>query len=61
MFQVMRRSLSTLMKTIKADPKFIAGQPNGHTVAANRNVCVESVVELRLPPAIANQLEELVL
>ena len=44
-FQVMRRSHSTLMKTIKADPKLIADQM-GHTVDVNQNVYTQSGVEV---------------
>ncbi len=57
-FQVMRRTHSTLMKTIKADPKLIADQM-GHTVDVNQNVYTQSGVELRLP--LVNELEKLVL
>jgi integrase len=57
-FQVMRRTHSTLMKTIKGDPKLVADQL-GHTVDVNQNVYTQSGVELRLP--LVNQLEKLVL
>jgi len=57
-FQVMRRTHSTLMKTIKADPKLVADQL-GHTVDVNQNVYTQSGVELRLP--LVNELEKLVL
>ena len=57
-FQVMRRTHSTLMKTIKADPKLVADQLC-HTVDVNQNVYTQSGVELRLP--LVNELEKLVL
>lgn len=56
-FQVMRRSHSTLMKAIKADPKLVADQM-GHTLDVNQNVYTQSAVELRLP--LVNELEKLV-
>jgi integrase len=56
-FQVMRRSHSTLMKAIKADPKLVADQM-GHTLDVNQNVYTQSPVELRLP--LVNELEKLV-
>lgn len=57
-FQVMRRTHSTLMKTLKADPKLVADQL-GHTVDVNQNVYTQSGVELRV--RLVNQLEKLVL
>jgi integrase len=57
-FQVMRRTHSTLMKNIKADPKLVADQL-GHTVDVNQNVYTQSSVELRLP--LDNELEKLIL
>ena len=54
----MRRTHSTLMKTLKADPKLIADQM-GHTVDVNQNVYTQSGVELRQP--LVNQLEKLIL
>ena len=53
-FQVMRRTHSTLMKQLKADPKLVADQL-GHTVDVNQNVYTQSPVESRL--VIVNQLE----
>jgi integrase len=56
-FQVMRRSHSTLMKVIKADPKLVADQMV-HTLDVNQNVYTQSAVELRLP--LVNELEKLI-
>jgi integrase len=56
-FQVMRRSHSTLMKVLKADPKLVADQM-GHTLDVNQNVYTQSAVELRLP--LVNELEKLI-
>ncbi len=55
-FLVMRRTHSTLMKQMKADPKLVADQL-GHTVDVNLNVYTQSPVESRL--VIVNQLENL--
>jgi integrase len=54
-FQVMRRTHSTVMKQLKADPKLVADQL-GHTVDVNLNVYTQSPVESRL--VIVNQLEK---
>jgi integrase len=54
-FLVMRRTHSTLMKEIKADPKLVADQL-GHSLDVNQNVYTQSPVESRL--AIVNQLEK---
>jgi integrase len=56
-FQVMRRSHSTLMKGLKADPKLVADQM-GHTLDVNQNIYTQSSVELRLP--LVNELERLI-
>ena len=53
----MRRTHSTLMKEMKADPKLVAGQM-GHTLDVNHNVYTQSGVELRRP--LVNELERLV-
>jgi integrase len=53
-FQVLRRTHSTIMKQLKADPKLVADQL-GHTVDVNLNVYTQSPVESRL--VIVNQLE----
>ncbi len=55
-FLVMRRTHSTLMKQMKADPKLVADQL-GHTVDVNLNVYTQSPVESR--QVIVNQLENL--
>jgi integrase len=55
-FLVMRRTHSSLMKEMKADPKLVADQL-GHTVDVNLNVYTQSPVESRL--VIVNQLESL--
>jgi integrase len=52
----MRRTHSTLMKQLKADPKLVADQL-GHTLGVNQNVYTQSPVESRL--VIVNQLENL--
>lgn len=57
-FQVMRRTHSKLMKTLKADPKLIADQM-GHTVDVNQDVYTQTAVELRLP--LVDELQRLVL
>jgi integrase len=57
-FQVMRRTHSTLMKQIKADPKLVADQL-GHTLDVNQNVYTQSPVESRA--VIVNQLERLLI
>jgi len=54
-FQVMRRTHSTLMKELKADPKLVADQL-GHTLDVNQNVYTQSSVESR--QVIVNQLEK---
>jgi integrase len=54
-FLVMRRTHSTLMKQLKADPKLVADQL-GHSLDVNQNVYTQSPVESRL--VIVNQLEE---
>lgn len=51
----MRRTHSTLMKLLKADPKLVADQL-GHSLDVNQNVYTQSPVESRL--VIVNQLEE---
>jgi hypothetical protein len=53
-FQVMRRTHSTLMKQLKADPKLVADQL-GHTVDVNLNVYTQSPVASR--QVIVNELE----
>jgi integrase len=53
-FQVMRRTHSTLMKQLKADPKLVADQL-GHTVDVNLNVYTQSPVTSR--QVIVNELE----
>jgi len=55
-FLVMRRTHSTLMKHLKADPKLVADQL-GHTLDVNQNVYTQSPVESRR--VIVNQLESL--
>ena len=45
-FQVMRRTHSTLMKTLGADPKLVADQL-GHSLDVNQNVYTHSPVESR--------------
>jgi integrase len=55
-FLVMRRTHSTLMKQLKADPKLVADQL-GHTLDVNQNVYTQSPVESRL--LIVNQLESI--
>jgi hypothetical protein len=52
----MRRTHSTLMKQLKADPKLVAAQL-GHTLEVNQNVYTQSSVETRL--VIVNQLESM--
>jgi integrase len=54
-FLVMRRSHSTLMKQLKADPKLVADQL-GHSLDVNQNVYTQSPVESRL--VIVNELEK---
>ena len=54
-FQVMRRTHSSLMKELKADPKLVADQL-GHTVDVNLNVYTQSPVASR--QVIVNQLEQ---
>ena len=54
-FQVMRRTHSTLMKQLKADPKLVADQL-GHTLDVNLNVYTQSPVASR--QVIVNQLEQ---
>jgi integrase len=53
-FQVMRRTHSTLMKQLKADPKLVADQL-GHTVDVNLSVYTQSPVASR--QVIVNELE----
>jgi integrase len=53
-FHVMRRTHSTLMKQLKADPKLVADQL-GHTVDVNLNVYTQSPVASR--QVIVNELE----
>jgi len=55
-FLVMRRTHSSLMKELKADPKLVADQLE-HTVDVNLNVYTQSPVVSRL--VIVNQLENL--
>ena len=55
-FLVMRRTHSTLMKQLRADPKLVADQL-GHTLDVNQNVYTQSPVESRR--VIVNQLESL--
>lgn len=57
-FQVMRRTHSSLMKQLGADPKLVADQL-GHTLDVNQNVYTQSPVETRL--VIVNQLEKTLL
>jgi integrase len=54
-FLVMRRTHSTLMKQLKADPKLVADQL-GHSLDVNQNVYTQSSVESRL--VIVNELEK---
>lgn len=56
-FQVMRRTHSTLMKKLKADPKAVADQL-GHTVDVNQNVYTQTPVETRV--VLVNDLEGLI-
>src|SRR5262249_10346911 len=54
-FQVMRRTHSSLMKVLGADPKLVADNM-GHTLDVNQNVYTQSPVESRVP--IVNLLEQ---
>jgi len=54
-FQVFRRTNSTLMKQLGADPKLVADQL-GHTVDVNQNCYTQTSVASRL--GIVNQLEQ---
>lgn len=56
-FQVFRRTHSTLMKQLKADPKAVADQL-GHTVDVNQNVYTQTSVETRA--VLVNELERLI-
>ena len=57
-FQVMRRTHSSLMKALKADPKLVSDQM-GHSLDVNQNVYTQSSVEMRLP--LVNELESLLI
>jgi integrase len=54
-FQVMRRTHTTIMRQMGADPKMVADQL-GHSVDVSLNVYAQSSVASRLP--IVNQLEK---
>jgi len=54
-FQVMRRTHSTLMKALGADPKLVADQL-GHSLDVNQNVYTQSPVESRR--GLVNNLEK---
>jgi integrase len=54
-FQVMRRTHTTIMRQLGADPKMVADQL-GHSVDVSLNVYAQSSVASRLP--IVNQLEK---
>jgi integrase len=54
-FLVIRRTHSTLMKQLQADPKLVADQL-GHSLDVNQNVHTQSPVESRL--VIVNELEK---
>jgi hypothetical protein len=54
-FQVMRRTHSTLMKEIGADPKLVADQL-GQSLDVNQNVYTQSPVESRL--GMVNELDQ---
>jgi len=56
-FQVFRRTHSTLMRQMKADPKAVADQL-GHTVDVNQNVYTQTTVETRA--VLVNDLERLI-
>ena len=56
-FQVMRRTHSSLMRQMKADPKAVADQL-GHTVDVNQNVYTQTSVETRA--VLVNDLERLI-
>lgn len=56
-FQVMRRTHSSLMRQMKADPKAVADQL-GHTVDVNQNVYTQTSVETR--GVLVNDLERLI-
>jgi integrase len=56
-FQVFRRTHSTLMRQMKADPKAVADQL-GHTVDVNQNVYTQTSVETRA--VLVNDLERLI-
>jgi integrase len=57
-FQVMRRTHSTLMRSLGIDGKLVADQL-GHSLDVNQNVYTQTSVETRLPAL--NRLEETVL
>ena len=57
-FQVMRRTHSTLMRSMKEDPHAVAAQL-GHTVDVSLNVYAQSPVEGRRD--MVNRLEKLVI
>ena len=54
-FQVMRRTHTTIMRQMGADPKMVADQL-GHSVDVSLNVYAQSSVASRL--TIVNQLEK---
>jgi integrase len=56
-FQVFRRTHSTLMRQLKADPHAVAAQL-GHTVDVSLNTYAQSPVESRV--AMVNDLERLI-